>query len=240
MVPQALRPGRSLALPRAVKARIGRNPRVITDAVWARLLWAGLHLEAADLPDTCNTAYPVRCVRALAVVWLFAGLRSDEILRLRVGCVRWQSIHDAPGAEPVCLLDIPIHKTGTDGLHQTRRSAGRPRHRDMGSGSSPAAALRRPQERGTRRVDVHVSGSCHTARVHQLLAHPDAVPQGGRKWPEIFNNDATPTSAILDRLLHHAENHRHRGQKLPDEGRQPPIVTAHNTPRSATTLNRWF
>jgi len=56
----------------------------------------------------------VQCVRALAVVWLFAGLRSDEILRLRVGCVRWQSIHDAPGAEPVCLLDIPIHKTGTD------------------------------------------------------------------------------------------------------------------------------
>lgn len=26
-----------------------------------------------------------------------------------------------------------------------------------------------------------------------------------KKWPEIFNNDATLTSAILDRLLHHAE-----------------------------------
>lgn len=26
-----------------------------------------------------------------------------------------------------------------------------------------------------------------------------------RDWPEIFNNDATLTSAILDRLLHHAE-----------------------------------
>lgn len=26
-----------------------------------------------------------------------------------------------------------------------------------------------------------------------------------RKWPEIFNNDSTLTSAILDRLLHHAE-----------------------------------
>ena len=24
-------------------------------------------------------------------------------------------------------------------------------------------------------------------------------------WPEIFNNDSTLTSAILDRLLHHAE-----------------------------------
>ncbi len=26
-----------------------------------------------------------------------------------------------------------------------------------------------------------------------------------QKWPEIFNNDATLTSALLDRLLHHAE-----------------------------------
>ena len=50
-------PGRSLAVPRAVKALIGRKPRVIADSVWARLLWAGLHLEAADLPDTRNPAY---------------------------------------------------------------------------------------------------------------------------------------------------------------------------------------
>ena len=107
-------PGRSLATPRAVKALIGCKPRVIADAVWARLLWAGLHLEAADLPAARSSAYPLECVRALAVVWLFAGLRSDEIVRLRVGCVRWQSIHDAPGAGPVCLLDVPIHKTGSD------------------------------------------------------------------------------------------------------------------------------
>jgi DNA replication protein DnaC len=26
-----------------------------------------------------------------------------------------------------------------------------------------------------------------------------------KDWPEIFNNDATLTSAMLDRLLHHAE-----------------------------------
>jgi len=26
-----------------------------------------------------------------------------------------------------------------------------------------------------------------------------------KQWPEIFNNDAILTSAILDRLLHHAE-----------------------------------
>ena len=26
-----------------------------------------------------------------------------------------------------------------------------------------------------------------------------------KNWPEIFNNDSTLTSALLDRLLHHAE-----------------------------------
>ena len=107
-------PGRSLALPRSIKARIGRKPRVIADAVWARLLWAGLHLEKEDLVGTGCGVYPAACMRALAVVWLFAGLRSDEILRLRVGCVRWQSMPNAPDAAPVCLLDVPIHKTGSD------------------------------------------------------------------------------------------------------------------------------
>ena len=113
-IPRRFDPGRSLAVPRAVKALIARKPRIIDDAVWARLLWAGLHLEAADLPGSPPRAYPVQCVRALAVVWLFAGLRSDEILRLRVGCVRWQSMQGAPGAEPLCLLDVPTHKTGSE------------------------------------------------------------------------------------------------------------------------------
>lgn len=107
-------PGRSLALPRSVKARIGPKPRVIADAVWARLLWAGLHLEKGDLAGSRSSLYPLECVRALAVVWLFAGLRSDEILRLRVGSVRWQSMPNAPSAAPVCLLDVPTHKTGSD------------------------------------------------------------------------------------------------------------------------------
>jgi hypothetical protein len=51
-------------------------------------------------------------VRALAVTWLFTGLRSDEITRLRVGCIRWHTPPDG-SQEPVCLLDVPAHKTGT-------------------------------------------------------------------------------------------------------------------------------
>ena|SRR5437867_1031115 len=50
-------------------------------------------------------------VRALAITWLFAGLRSDEIVRLRVGCARWQPRVDG-ARDQVCLLDVPAHKTG--------------------------------------------------------------------------------------------------------------------------------
>jgi integrase len=84
---------------------------VIADESWAKLLWAGLNLDAGDLSDEGINAYPLQLIRAIALTWLFAGQRSDEIVRLRVGCVRWQ-----PGVEgvghPVCLLDIPTHKTG--------------------------------------------------------------------------------------------------------------------------------
>jgi len=118
-IPRRFDPGRSLALPRSIKALIGRKPRVIADDVWARLLWAGLCLEEADLSRAGRDgvqgyAYPLQYVRALALVWLFAGLRSDEISRLRVGCVRWQQPIGAAGNKPVCLLDIPTNKTKSD------------------------------------------------------------------------------------------------------------------------------
>ncbi len=33
-----------------------------------------------------------------------------------------------------------------------------------------------------------------------------------KQWPTIFNNDSVPTSALLDRLLHHAETVRIEGR----------------------------
>jgi integrase len=111
-IPRRFDPTRALATPRSVKALIGPAPRVIADDVWAKLLWAGLHLEPADLATARGGyCYPIELVRALAVTWLFSGLRADEIARLRTGCVRWQASSNA-SEEPVCLLDIPSHKTG--------------------------------------------------------------------------------------------------------------------------------
>ncbi|MBN3891044.1 MAG: site-specific integrase [Nostoc sp. JL31] len=120
-------PERAFATPRSIKGLISPNPRVISDDIWAKLLWAGLNFTEEDLPhsqyqDLSNRVpwYPLEMVKAIVIVWLFAGLRSDEIYRLRVGCVRWQK-NDViiPGTnqlvskDAVCYLDIPVHKTGT-------------------------------------------------------------------------------------------------------------------------------
>ena len=121
-IPRRFDPSKALAVPRSVSALIGTDPRVIADDVWAKLLWAGLNLEAEDLPgNSADSYYPLELIRAFTLTWLFSGLRSDEISRLRVGCIRWQhdghpitgDAHDVLAGDAVCLLDVPVHKTGT-------------------------------------------------------------------------------------------------------------------------------
>ena len=85
-------------------------------------MWAGLNLTEDDLPQSqAGNFYPLELVRAVTLAWLFSGQRSDEIARLRIGCIRWQ--HDGTAItgdsdqvlarDAVCLLDVPAHKTGT-------------------------------------------------------------------------------------------------------------------------------
>ena len=57
--------------------------------------------------------YPATMVKALALVWLFSGIRRNEITRLRVGCIRWQDSEEKSGDQPVCFLHVPVNKTGT-------------------------------------------------------------------------------------------------------------------------------
>lgn len=113
---------RYLRTPRSIRALIGPDPRVIDTECWAKILWAALNLAVEDLPHTLlNTInYPVEMVRALAITWCFAGLRSDEIYRLRTGCVRWQhediTVKETGEILPkdaICWLDIPVSKTMT-------------------------------------------------------------------------------------------------------------------------------
>jgi hypothetical protein len=80
-------PRRAFQVPRSLKALIGPDPRVIADEIWAKLMWAGLNLTVADLPGHATTGgepwYPLELVRAVGLLWLFGGLRVDEIVRLR-------------------------------------------------------------------------------------------------------------------------------------------------------------
>lgn len=93
---------------KVILGEMGRRETVFW--AWTRDEWIAL-LQATD-----NSLRQM--VRAVVVVWLFAGLRVDELARLRVGCVRWQrpdaTIDDSdsvPSSDLVCLLSVPAHKT---------------------------------------------------------------------------------------------------------------------------------
>lgn len=106
-----------LSTPRSVLQLLDVNPRTIDDAVWLKLTWASLNLEAGDLVE--DSRYPLELLKAMGVVWTHAGLRSDEIVRLRLGCVRPQTddVIDQAGtvtpAGKLCWLDVPAGKTST-------------------------------------------------------------------------------------------------------------------------------
>lgn len=126
-IPRRFNPLQAFATPKTLIAQIGPKPRVIADDLWAKLLWAGLNFTADDLPQMgryrCQlrrrTHFRFELIRAFVITWLFAGLRINEITRLRLGCIRWQNIEldpnktqEALSRDVVCFLDVPVNKTG--------------------------------------------------------------------------------------------------------------------------------
>lgn len=113
-------PRRCLQPSSTLLSQVVAAPRVIADDMWAKLLWAGLNLSEEDVCAVqSGDGYPIEMLRAVAITWLFGGLRMNEIRRLRVGCVRWQQAlfegtsETDPTGETVCLLSIPVNKTGS-------------------------------------------------------------------------------------------------------------------------------
>lgn len=126
IIPRRFDPYRAFRSPRSLACLLERNPRVLADDIWAKLIWAGLNLADSDLRGQGGHGgrahmYPFQFVRAVIIVWLFGGLRWDEIRRLRLGCIRWQD--DASG-ERVCLLSVPVNKTSTAFTKPVDRLAG--------------------------------------------------------------------------------------------------------------------
>jgi integrase len=122
-IPVHLNPLRAFRTPSSLRRLMGPDPRIIDRDIWAKLVWAAMNIQEEDIPQAPQKRsgqYPLEMVRAVALVWCFAALRSDEIQRLRVGCIRFQQ-EDVVIAETgetlpkdtVCFLDIPVNKTTT-------------------------------------------------------------------------------------------------------------------------------
>lgn len=104
--PTALVLASELRRPKSWARQMSADPRVIEDLVFAKLLTAGLELTRED---TAGLSYPFELVRALTFVWLFGGMRRDEIRRLDVACLERR---DVPGEEDASIvwLRVPANK----------------------------------------------------------------------------------------------------------------------------------
>ena len=154
-------PRRAFALPRSIKALIGPDPRVISDEVWAKLMWAGLNLTTADLPRHGTRAGTGS-----------RGIRSSSSVRSRCcgcspGCASMRSsgsrsARSAGNTNPTARrrpAGLSAGRADEQDRHRVHQ-AGRPRRRrrDRGVGNRPAAAteVRGSQDRRARRRAAHL------------------------------------------------------------------------------------
>jgi len=63
------------------------DPRDIDLRTWARLAMAAATLSHNDLPQG-TTTYPLSLYRALALLWVTSARRPNELMRLRLDCIR--------------------------------------------------------------------------------------------------------------------------------------------------------
>jgi integrase len=122
-IPRRFDPRRTFAVPRELGSQTRKEPRVIQDDIWFKLLHAGLNLQPEDFNIGCvgrreGPYYPIEMMRALTVAWLFAGLRRNELTRLPMGCIKWQNEDMVvTGTEKiipkntVCFIVVPVSKT---------------------------------------------------------------------------------------------------------------------------------
>ncbi len=80
-------PKETLSTPSHLKRAIDEaNPRDIDLRVWAKLAIAAATLSQSDLPQ--GAKYPLSLYRALALLWVTSARRPNEIVRLRLDCLR--------------------------------------------------------------------------------------------------------------------------------------------------------
>jgi integrase len=111
-------PDEVLATPENIKRQLVPNPRNLNHAWWHKLTWAAASLSVKDLPSPRALLFPLAYYRAAGLLWVTGARRSDEIRRLKVGCVsrEWApEMRDEDGnqvepEEDLCYLRVPVGK----------------------------------------------------------------------------------------------------------------------------------
>ncbi|MEU0204340.1 MULTISPECIES: hypothetical protein [unclassified Streptomyces] len=190
-IPRRFDPGRALETPRSIRALPGPTLASSPTRYGPSLLWAGINLISKDLPTSSSgPRYPLELSRAVALTWLFSGQRSDEIRRLRTGCVRWQH-----GRQPGCRRRARPRRRLPTGrpdpqnrhqFHQAGRPVARTGHRGLAGRPPRAAGDAGRQDRRARALPVHPPRPARLQGLHQphrtieVLVDRDAVASGRR------------------------------------------------------------
>jgi integrase len=111
-------PGEVLATPENIKRQLVPNPRNLDHGWWQKLTWAAASLSATNLSAQVAGIYPLAYYRAAGLLWVTGARRSDEIRRLKVGCVsrEWApEMRDEQGnqvepEEDLAYLRVPVNK----------------------------------------------------------------------------------------------------------------------------------
>ncbi len=111
-------PNEVLVIPGNIRRQLAPNPRTLDPAWWQKLTWAAATLSAQDLSTYGAGLYPLAYYQAAALIWVTGARRSDEIRRLKVGCVSWEwapEMYDEDGkqvepGEDFAYLRIPVNK----------------------------------------------------------------------------------------------------------------------------------
>lgn len=111
-------PNEVFATPENIRRQLTPNPRNLDQAWWQKLTWAAASLSAKDLSVPMRGIYPLAYYRAAGLLWVTGARRSDEIRRLKVGCVsrEWvPEMLDEEGnrlepEEQLAYLRVPVNK----------------------------------------------------------------------------------------------------------------------------------
>ncbi len=111
-------PDELLATPEPIRRQRIPNPRNLDHGWWQKLTWAAATLSAKDLSSNHTAYLPLVYYRAVGLLWVTGARRSDEIRRLKVGCVsrewapemRDEEGHQLEAEADLCYVRVPVNK----------------------------------------------------------------------------------------------------------------------------------